>query len=91
MGIEATSDREDFDAEMLEFEFHRLMSIADAYTGAEKLRQKVIKMDVTRAIDELQRFIQIENEMRGLTPYRVDEINRAVKDAADWDDFKERQ
>ena len=84
-------NKDPHDSEYFEMEFHRLMGEAEAFTGAEKLRQKVAKMSRESAILELQKFIQNELAMRDLTPYTIEDMKRKVQNSADKDDFYEQR
>ena len=84
-------NKDPHDSEYFEMEFHRLMGEAEAFTGAEKLRQKVAKMNRESAILELQKFIQNELAMRDLTPYTIEDMKRKVQQKADTDDFYEQR
>lgn len=88
MGIYGNMD-EDYSAEELEYEFHRLMSIAEAYTGAERLRQR-LPPNLSERVVMVQRFIQEEQAMRDLTPYTIEDMKRKVDQSVSKDDFYER-
>ena len=83
-------NKDPHDSEYFEMEFHRLMGEAEAFTGAEKLRQKVAKMSRESAILELQKFIQNELAMRDLTPYTIEDMKKRVDKAIEKDDYYER-
>ena len=83
-------NKDPHDSEYFEMEFHRLMGEAEAFTGAEKLRQKVAKMNRESAILELQKFIQNELAMREpqLTPYTLEATRKRIREKSDLDDWQ---
>ena len=77
------------EAEAIEYEYHRLMGIAEAFTGADKLRQALPKPSL-EAVEKIQRFIDEEQAMRDLTPYTVEDMKRKVDMSVSKDDYYER-
>lgn len=75
------------ESEYFEYEYFRLLSEAEAFTGAEKLRHKVSTMSRERAIIELQRFIENEMAMRDLTPHTIEDMKKRIDKAVEKDDF----
>lgn len=80
------------EAEALEYEFHRLMSIAEAFTGAEKLRHK-LPPNLSERILMLQKFIEEEEALREphRVPLTIEAMRQKVDNATSKDDFYERQ
>lgn len=91
MGITASTEPDPNGMEELEFEFHRLLSMAEAYTGIEKLRQRIAPMPIEEKISKIQRFIEEENQMRDLTPYTIEDMRRKIEHAKAKDDFHEER
>ena len=91
MGITANTEPDPNGMEELEFEFHRLLSMAEAFTGAEKLRQRIAPMPIEEKINRLQRFIEEENAMRDLTPYTIEDMRKKIDHATAKDDFHEER
>jgi len=90
MGIHANTEPDPNGMEELEFEFHRLLSMAEAFTGAEKFRQRIAPMPIEEKINRLQRFIEEENQMRDLTPYTIEDMRKKIDKALEKDDYYER-
>ena len=80
------------EAEYLEFEFHRLMSIAEAFTGADKLRQS-LPPNLSEKVLRLQKFIEEEEALREphRVPYTMEAMKRKVDQSTAKDDYYERQ
>jgi hypothetical protein len=78
--------------EELEFEYYRLLSIAEAYTGAEKLRQS-LPPNLNEKVLKLQQFIDQERELREahLVPYTMDDMRKKIEQATAKDDFHEER
>lgn len=87
------NDNDPGEFEDLSYEFHRLMGIAEAFTGAEALRQKLPKGDYLRAIEMLSGFIKQEQEMREaqLVPYTLEDMKKRIDQAVDKDTFYQRE
>ena len=79
------------EAEALEYEYHRLLSIAEAYTGADKLRQS-LPSGFTEAIAKIQKFIDEEEALREphRVPYTIEAMKQKVDQSTAKDDFYER-
>ena len=91
--ILATPDRNDPNGmEELEYEYHRLLSIAEAYTGAEQLRQS-LPPSLPEKVLKLQQWIQQEQELREahLVPYTLEDMRKRIQDATAKDDFHEER
>ena len=73
--------------EQLEYEYHRLVSLAEVYTGFESFRRRLPRTYV-ESIMALRKFINDELLMRDLTPQKVEDINRKVREAANKDDWQ---
>ena len=85
--LEALSDYEEqCYHEQLEYEYHRLVSLAEAYTGFEKFRRRLPKT-YSEAIRALRKFINDELMMRDLTPQTLDAMKKKVQQSADRDDY----
>lgn len=80
------------ESESLEYEFHRLMGLAEAYTGSEKLRLKLPIGDLPKAIEMLSRFVNQERELREpqLVPYTLEDMRRRIDQAIEKDEYYER-
>lgn len=88
--ILATPDRDDPNGmEELEYEYHRLLSIAEAYTGCEKMRLS-LPPNLTERVAKLQAWIQQERELMEihLVPYTIENMAKKVRDLADKDDWQ---
>lgn len=77
--------------EELEYEYHRLLSIAEAYTGAEKLRQS-LPPGLNERVLRLTAWIQQEQELREahLVPYTLEDMRKRIDKAIEKDDYYER-
>ncbi len=79
------------EAEALEYEFHRLMGIAEAYTGAEKLKQS-LPGPLPEKVLKLQQWIDQERELREahIAVHQKD-IKKVIQEAIAKDDFHEER
>ena len=75
--------------EQLEYEYHRLISLAEVYTRFESFRCRLPKT-YSEAIRALRKFINDELLMRDLTPQTLEAMKRKVDQAVTKDDFYER-
>lgn len=73
--------------EELEAEYFRLLSIAEGYTGYERLK---LSANLEEKIARLQRFIDEENAMRDLTPYTIEDMRKRIEKAIEKDDYYDR-
>jgi hypothetical protein len=80
------------EAEALEYEFHRLMGIAEAYTGAEKLKQS-LPGPLPEKVLKLQQWIDQERELREahLVPYTIEDMRKRIEESTAKDDFHEER
>lgn len=91
--IIATPDRNDPNGmEELEYEYHRLLSIAEAYTGAEKLKQS-LPGPLPEKVLKLQQWIDQERELREahLVPYTIEDMRKRIEESTAKDDFHEER
>lgn len=79
------------ESEFLEYEFHRLMSMAEAYTGCERLRQK-LPPGLSERVLMVQKFIDEEEALREphRVPYTIEAMKKKVDQSTDKDNFYER-
>lgn len=91
--ILATPDRDDPNGmEELEYEYHRLLSIAEAYTGCEKMRLS-LPPNLSERVAKLQSWVQQEQELRAanLVPYTIEDMRKRIDQAIEKDDFHEER
>ena len=86
--LEALSDYEEqCYHEQLEYEYHRLISLAEVYTGFESFRRRLPRT-YAESIRALRKFINDELLMRDLTPQTIEDMKRKVQQSADKDDWQ---
>lgn len=83
---------QEYTNEELEYEFHRLMGLAEAYTGAEALRQRLPVGDLPKALEMLRRFVEQERSLREsqLVPYTLEDMRRKIQQAIAKDEYYQR-
>jgi len=85
-----TADTKDpNEGESWEYEYHRLMSIAEAFTGADKLRQSLPSGNYERDVQKIQKFIDEEEALREphRIPYTMEAMSKKIDDATAKDDY----